>query len=124
MNNEYVLRGKVERSKIANDIKIGKLKRSDIELLAKEPQIIEAFIGDHYNNKIPKSSWDKEYLNLLSCVAVAESFNLDYLLYLNEVTEYVTKFKFKRMLNVGVAFILISILGVFLYFYISNGGRE
>ena len=43
MNNEYVLRGKVERSKIANDIKIGKLKRSDIELLAKDPQIIEAF---------------------------------------------------------------------------------
>jgi len=124
MNSEYVLRGKVERSKIANDIKSGKLKRSDIELLIKDQQIIEAFIGDHYNNKISKSSWDQEYLNLLSCAAVAESFNSDYLFYLNEVTEYVTKYKFRKMVNVGVIFILIIVLGVFLYLYISNGGRE
>ena len=85
----YVVNERVAREEIAADICDGILKRSDIRKLISDPQIKEAFIGDSFQGKIDKSGWNRKYLNNLPNVAVAESFNEDYLLYLADVSEYV-----------------------------------
>ena len=90
MVNEYIVNGDVQRDKIAMDIKYRKLKRHDIERLCRDTRISASFIGSGYNNKKPKRAWDKSYLDLLSYAVVAESFNRDYLLYLDEVADFVT----------------------------------
>ncbi|MCL2192239.1 MAG: hypothetical protein FWB78_02445 [Treponema sp.] len=90
MDNEYIVNGEVQSNKIAMDIKYRILKRHDIERLCRDTRISASFIGSGFNKKRPKQAWDKSYLDLLSYVAVAESFNRDYLLYLDEVADFVT----------------------------------
>ncbi len=91
MNSNYIENGAVRRDKIAMDIKYGRLDRAAIESLCDNPQIKAAFFGTNYADKKPRGLWNKEYLDLLSYAVVAESFNRDYLLHLNEVAEYVAK---------------------------------
>lgn len=85
----YVVNGRVAREEIAADICDGVLKRSDIKKLTSAPQVRDAFIGDSFHGKIGKAGWNRKYLNNLPNVAVAESFNEDYLLYLADVSDYV-----------------------------------
>ena len=102
MCDKYLVEGKVDRAKIAMDIKYRELKRDEIEMLLKDPRIKDSFIGTGYNDKKPQSEWSKDYLNILSYAAVAESFNRDYLLYLDSVADYVIKIKQKKILIVVV----------------------
>lgn len=96
----YVVNGRVAREEIAADVCDGVLKRSDIKRLTSDPQVREAFIGDHFQGKIDKSGWDRRYLNNLPNVAVAESFNEDYLFYLADVSEYVEQNGIKEGKNI------------------------
>lgn len=104
MANKYIIDGKVAINEIVIDIKYRKLNREDILKLAEDPQIKDSFFGGEFRHKKPKSEWDKDYLNLVSCGAIAESFNLEYMLYLNEVAEYVEQVRKKKMIiTKGVA---------------------
>lgn len=86
----------VERSKIALSVASGELTRDDILEFCKDSRMKSAFIGTSYSPKCSKDKWDKDYLDELVCAAVAESFNEDYLLYLNDVAETVRNQKSRR----------------------------
>lgn len=103
----YIVDGRVAREKIAMDIKYRKLNRADLENIIADPRIQQAFIGHGYSDKVPKKQWTNNYLEKLSYAVVAEGFNKDYLLYLNEVAEYVTN-KNKNVRNIIKIIILIG----------------
>ena len=120
MIDKYIINGDVKCSLIAMDIKRRILKREDIEILVNNTQINSAFFGNTYNDKKPKQFWDKSYLDLLSYASVAESFNRDYLLYLDEVAEYVnksaSKYSFVKkglfgLIVIAVVIIIVIIIG-------------
>jgi hypothetical protein len=87
--NKYLTDGKIQRSKIAVDVANGNLTSGDIKNLCNDDKVKSAFIGNTFYNKVPKDRWNQDYLDEIVCVAVAENFNMDYLLYLAEVGEYV-----------------------------------
>ncbi len=118
MDNEYIRNGEVARNRIALDIKRRKLKRPQIEQLLADPKIAASFIGSSFNNKKPMKDWNKFYLDGLSYAAVAESFNRDYLLYLDEVAEFVSKATFKKKVVAGVIIVLVIVLGVIVLTYV------
>ena len=116
MSSEYIIDGSVASENIVYDIKNRKLKESDIRKLAADPKISASFIGTAYNKKKPRRFWNKSYLESLLAVAVAESFNLDYLLYLDEVAEFVSKAAFRKVIAGGII-ALVIIAGVIVYKY-------
>ena len=119
MFDEYFTsNGTVDRAKIAMHVKTRKLTRVEIEQLCADPCIQAGFKGTTFSDKRPKSEWNKNYLHLLSYVVVAGPFNREYLLYLDEVAEYVSKAKFKKVVIAGVIVILVIIAGVIVYSYI------
>lgn len=118
MDNEYIRNGEVARNRIALDIKRRKLKRPQIEQLLADPKIAASFIGSSFNNKKPMKEWNKFYLDGLSYAAVAESFNRDYLLYLDEVSEFVSKATFRKKVVAGVIIVLVIVLGVIVLMYV------
>lgn len=80
-----------DRGSLAQDIITRKIRgESAIRNLWNRKEINSQQIGKLYKNKRPKDEWNKEYLTKLFYSVVAESFNLDFLLYLDEVAEYVT----------------------------------
>lgn len=122
MVDEYIVNGEVARDKIAMDIKYRKINRDTIEKLCADQRIKSAFIGSSFPNKRPKQEWNKEYLGQLSYAVVGESFNLDYLLYLNEVADFVSKATFKKVIIAGVIIVLVIIAGVIVYKYVLASG--
>ena len=90
---KYIKNGVVDRVKIALDVKRLILNKSDIFELVKEPKVRADFIDNCYREKTSKETWDESYLDKLSYAdrksvvyeVVAESFNEEDLLYLNEV---------------------------------------
>lgn len=118
MLNKYMKNGTVDRATIAMDVKTLKLKRDDIITLCKYKEVQDSFIGKTYENKKPKQYWNKEYLELLYWSVVAESFNLDYLLHLHEVADFISKAKFKKVIIAGVIVVLVIIAGVAVFSYI------
>lgn len=89
---DYIVKGKVERTKIAMDIKYRKLTgTTSIDELCNIPQVRDAFFGSGRVDKCPKTEWNADYLDRLSCAVIAEMFNRDYLLYLDEVADFVSK---------------------------------
>ena len=117
MINEYIVNGSVASEKIVYDIKKRKLKRADIDKLAADPRISAGFIGINYKNKKNKQEWDKNYLESLLTIAVAESFNWEYLLYLDEVADYVSKATFKKRVVAGGLIVIVIIAGVIVFKY-------
>jgi len=110
MDSEYLKNGEVVRAKIALDIKYRKLKGADLKKLVVDPIIKSAFFGASYNDKKPRSAWNKEYLDLLSYAAIGESFNQDYLLYLDAVADHVVKIKQKKFILAGITFVVIIVI--------------
>ncbi|MGI6019769.1 MAG: hypothetical protein ACOX8M_13460 [Marvinbryantia sp.] len=86
---KYINNGEVQRAKIALDTADGTILKPDIREICSDQRIKDAFIGESYNKKQPKETWDAAYLDRIVCAAPAENFNLDYLLYLAEVSAYV-----------------------------------
>ena len=117
MLNKYIQNGKIDRAMIAMDVKMLKLQKNDIMTLCKHKEVQDSFIGEKYEKKRPKQYWNKEYLDILYWSVVAESFNLDYLLHLGEVAEFVSKAKFKKIMIAGVIVVLVIVAGVVVYRY-------
>lgn len=105
----YIVDGKVDRGKIAMDVKYRKLKRKDLNAIVNDPKIKSAFIGDKFSGKVDKKDWTKDYLEQISYAVVGESFNADYLFYLYEVAEYVEKRKV--IIFIGIAITVVGTLG-------------
>lgn len=101
---KYVVDGVVEREKIAMDIKYRVISKQDISDLVKNSMIKTAFFGNGYTDKKPQSSWDRDYVDKLSYAVVSEAFNEEYLFYLNEVAEYVSK-KEENICSVLITFV-------------------
>jgi hypothetical protein len=112
MNNDYIVNGKVARNRIALDIKYRKLNRISIERLISDPEIASTFFGGNFTKKTPKNEWNKSYLDELSYAAVAQSFNPDYLFYLDEVAEFVNKPESKKPINAYVVLIIAIVIAI------------
>ena len=121
MDNRYVINGEVARDKIAMDIKYRKLDKAGIEQLCNDQRIQSAFFGSNYAKKRPKREWNKDYLSRISCAVVAEAFNRDYLLYLDEVADFVSKATFRKTVKAGVIIVLAIITGIVVYKKIISG---
>lgn len=79
-----------DRGEIVQQIISRKIRGEDaIRDLWKRKEINSQRIGNSYNKKRPESEWDDNYLTKLFYSVVAESFNLDFLLYVDKVAEYV-----------------------------------
>ena len=113
---KYIKNGVVDRVKIALDVKRLILNKSDIFELVKEPKVRADFIDNCYREKTSKETWDESYLDKLSYAVVAESFNEDYLLYLNEVAEYIFNEKNKKNSKIKIALGLFCIISIILGF--------
>lgn len=118
--NRYIVDGSVKRDRIVSDIKRGRISRNDIIELDQNKEIEAAYFGNTNLEKIDKNLWNERYLDELSLAAVSETFCVEYLLYLNEVAQYVmTKDKKKERDNkilkgvlVGALVMLLVILSV------------
>lgn len=118
MVEKYIQNGTIDRAAIAMDVKMRKLSPEEIRQLCSRREVQDAYIGNVYDDKKPKRYWNKQYLDLLYWAVVAESFNLDYLLYLNEVADFVAKAKYKKIVIAGVIVVLVIVAGVIVFSYI------
>ena len=113
---EYYKDGRVTREDIVADIADGTLSKNDIAKLAADERVRNSFIGKAYSAKTSKDKWNRSYLEKMQNVAVAESFNEDYLYYLADVAEYVnsekTKQKNKTKVGVAIAAAVIVVVGI------------
>ena len=106
----------VDRAKIAMDVVKRTLCADDIRRLCQREDVRASFIGKTYPDKRPRKEWNQSYLDKLYYAVVAESFNLDYLLYLDEVAEYVNQSKIvKQVVIAGVILVVVIIAGVIVY---------
>lgn len=101
---DYFDDGHISRMKVASDIKSRKLTREDLEKMITEPEVKSVFIGNRFNNTVKKEEWTKEYLEKLSNMAIGESFNKEYLFYLDEVAQYVNS---KKNSNIVLVIVLV-----------------
>ena len=81
-----------DRGAIVQQIISRKIRGEDaIRDLWKRKEINSQRIGNSYDKKRPESEWNDNYLTKLFYSVVAESFNLDFLLYVDKVAEYVSR---------------------------------
>lgn len=124
MNKErYIVDGNVKQSTIATDIIYRQLTGLDVEHIASDPIVKQAFFGKLEPLKRPKSEWNRDYLNYLHCAVAAECFNREYLLYLDEVAEYVSKAKFRKVVIAGIVIVLVIIAGIIVYIFMQNSSK-
>ena len=115
--DDYIINGRVARNRIAIDITCRRISRSEIEQLVSDKRIQSAFLNETFDEKVPKKNWNRSYLDELTNAAIAECFNRDYLLYLDEVADFVTKAKFKKIILGAVVVVLVIIAGVVVLSY-------
>lgn len=118
MLEKYLREGNLDRAAIAMDVKRRRLNPDEIRQLCNHKAVQEAYIGKIYDDKKPKQYWNQEYLDLLYWAVVAESFNMDYLLYLYEVADFVAKAKYKKIVVAGIIIVLVIVAGVVAFSYI------
>lgn len=121
---KYITSSGVERSSIAVAVAHGDFSTEEIIAMCKDKRLKDAFLGEGFKYKCPKDNWNKDYVDELTCVAVAESFNQDYLLYLDEVSKYVREKEKKGSIAwwqivIGVAIVIGVIV---LKIYINRVG--
>ena len=117
---KYIVDSTVKRDRIVSDIKRGRISKSDIIELSHNPEIKSAYFGDTNLEKIDRDLWDETYLDEISLAAVSETFCEEYLLYLNEVAQYVIAKNNKKEKNnkiikgivIGGIIILLIILAI------------
>lgn len=112
--DKYIDCGIVQTGKIANDVRYKKLSHKDILDILNDTRVRAAFIGTNLNHKKTSNEWNEEYLDELFGMASMTCFNEDYLLFLEEVSRYVSQKQRNRLLKwtcVGICvFFLIFIL--------------
>jgi hypothetical protein len=103
MNVEkYVVNGKVRRSVIATDVKNGHLSKEEVVYLCSLPEVQASFIETGFVPKKSEKEWNANYLEELSCAAIAEVFNQDYLLHLKEVSDLLNKKQQRLKIVMGI----------------------
>lgn len=108
---KYIIDGEVKRDRIVADIKRRRISAVEITELDKNEKIRSAYFGGEYIYKKSKDKWNGDYLDRLSLVSVSEAFNKEYMLFLNEVAEFVAnKDKKKENTNKAVRAILCVII--------------
>lgn len=125
--DKYIENGRVKREKIAMDIKYGVITTENIDSLVADPSIRNAFIGSRYDDKKPKSEWNRQYLDELSYGVTAEGFNEDYIRYLCEVTSFVRKQgtrKNNRGVLWGIAAVAIILVIIIVLLCIKSGSSN
>ena len=106
---KYIVNGRVRRSIIATDVKNGQLSKDEILALCSLPQVQDTFIEKTFTPQKGEKDWNKNYLEELSCAAIAEVFNQDYLFHLLEVSTYINKKKQRIKIGIGIG-IGVSVL--------------
>lgn len=115
--DDYIDRnGKVDREGMADDVKARIIKGPDIERIVSDKRIQAGFINGTFK-RAAKKEWDKDYLDKLSYTAISECFNMDYLLYLDEVADFVSKARFKKVDLRKAILVLVIIAGVVVLIY-------
>ena len=117
---KYIENGTVIQTKIAMDINYSKIGSEDLPAVLNDPVVKASFFGDGYKKKFSREQWTEKYLNQLSCAAVAECFNPEYLYYLNEVAEYVRGKKGKTNSKLLMGAIVIAMAVVALVLVVSS----
>lgn len=111
MNKQrYFDRGKVKREVIAMDIRYGRISHADLMDIIHDPDISAEFYSSNFEKKIPKEKWDEKYLEKLSYAVVSESFNKDYLLYLERVANTISKKKNYPKVMIGAVVLVVAVV--------------
>ena len=118
----YLINGRVAREEIAADICDGTLSKSELQTLLNNSDVRDAFIGTQYDKKKDRQGWNKQYLEELPNVAVAEAFNEDYLRYISDVAEYVRTKENNKSIPAWVWIVAIVLIvgGVMVYSVIKS----
>lgn len=101
--DEYLRDGRVMKEQIALDIRFRKLTGKRLKAVLEQEEIQDAFFGSSYYGKVEKKDWTTDYLEQLSYAAVAQSFNTDYLLYLDQVAGHVAHKRTSRKFGYAMA---------------------
>lgn len=113
MNKQrYFDSGKVKREAIAMDIRYGRISHTDLMDIITDPDISAEFYGDKYEKKVSKEQWDEKYLEKLSYAVVSESFNRDYLLYLEEVANGISEKKNNSKVIIGAVVLVVAVVAL------------
>lgn len=115
MRPEFMQDGKFYRSAVVTEIRTRRLSRDDIEQLSADPEMQAEFFGDLTPYILPKREWDERYLERITYIAAGECFNKEYLLYLDEVTDYVTKAPYRRKRKFFIAGALLIVAGIIVW---------
>ena len=123
--SNYIKDGKIKRSSIARSIADGKLSSYDLEVLINDPRISAGFIGNVFDDKKPRSEWNKDYLENLVYTAFAGPFNADYLLHLYEVSQFVRNGKngnaeIRKIVIGATIIILVIIAGIIVFSFVLH----
>ena len=117
------------RMKIARDIKSLKLTKEDLDELVKNENVKSVFIGRNFKRESDKEKWTKEYFGDLYYMAIAESFNEDYLFHLYEVAEHGNQpvnqpvnppTENSKLIGIILIFATIAAFGTAIYSWINN----
>ena len=121
MHNKYIENDKPIRARIVQDIIKSRLKGSDLETIM-ENDIIKAHLStEPFLEKKDKSAWTREYLEDLFYPSGPKYFSREFLLYLNEVAEYVTsKEPQKRKTRFDYKYIFIGIIIFILIVFLKS----
>lgn len=84
-SEDYITEGVVDKKKIKQDIRKRSIQRKEIWTLIQNVRIQKEFEGVEYSHKKPIKEWSEEYLEMLS---FSNSFNPDFLFYLDDVANY------------------------------------
>lgn len=118
--NRYIVDGSVKRDRIVSDVKRGRISKNEIIELDQNKEIKAAYFGNTNLEKVNRNLWNESYLDELSLAAVSETFCREYLLYLNEVAQYVmAKDKEKECDNKILKEVLVGALIVLLIILVS-----
>jgi len=118
--SRYIVDGKAKRGRIVTDIAARQLTGLDVEHIANDPTVKQSFFGKLEPLKRPKEQWDYDYVEYLCNATTTKCFNREYLLYLDQVAEYVSKAKFRKVLIAGIVIVLVIIAGIIVYAFVHN----
>lgn len=109
---DYIEDGKISRTNIADDIVLNKFSRQELLTLISNDKIKSIFFSNVNLKKEKKENWNKDYLERLSCMAVSEKFDEEYLMYLFEVAEYYFSRKtfLKKICYFGIGVIVVGFI--------------
>jgi hypothetical protein len=93
--------GSVNRTLMSLDARYRDLNRADIERLSDIPTVKASFFGKTSFDKIPLRKLSEDYLEQMSYGSVAEHFNKEYLLHLNDMAEGLHKKKILTRAGIG-----------------------